>query len=81
MAATTAGVLAGVALATTVGGTLYAESQKEEPKSAEKLNKEAELDAERKRLATEKGKATKGKTMFSDPLVAGGAPLKQDLGA
>jgi len=39
MAATTTGVLAGLAIASTVGGTIYAATQAEEPKSAEKLIK------------------------------------------
>jgi hypothetical protein len=51
------------------------------PKTAAQLNREAEKEAEKKRLARTSEKSTKGKTMFSDPLVAGGMPLKDKLGA
>jgi hypothetical protein len=66
-----------------VGGFLGDDVEAEEaedPKTARQLKREAEKEAEKKRLARTSEKATKGKTIFSDPLVAGGMPLKENLG-
>jgi hypothetical protein len=65
------------------GGGLFGSEEEEEtedPKTARQLKREAEKEAEKKRLARTSEKATKGKTIFSDPLVAGGMPLKENLG-
>jgi hypothetical protein len=49
------------------------------PKTARQLSREADKIAEQKRLARVEGKEG-SKTMFSDPLVNAGMPLKEKLG-
>jgi hypothetical protein len=72
--------IAAAGAAASVGASELMKEDVEDPKDALELKTEADKAAERKRLARTSEKEAGGKTIFSDPLVAGGMPLKENLG-
>jgi hypothetical protein len=78
------GKVGDVLKAVTLGGQIYETGQAlinpKEPKTASELERKAEKEAEKKRLARSSSKEKFGKTVFTSPTGVAGMPLKKKLG-